>query len=109
MGWLVRDSQVLASAEVARGIGARLRGLMGRDDLEGVLVLRPAKSVHTIGMRFAIDVAYCDSQMVVIATKRMRRYRIGRPRLRAKLVIEAKAGAFERWNLEPGDELEIKV
>ena len=36
-------------------------GLLGRDGIEGALLLRPARSVHTLGMRFAIDVAFCDA------------------------------------------------
>jgi len=34
--------------------------------------------------------------------------RITRPSFRAPLVIEAEAGAFERWSLRTGDQLEIK-
>ena len=108
MAWLVRESEVLASAEVASGIASRMRGLIGRDDVEGALILRPAKAVHTIGMRFAIDVAFCNRDGVVLCVKRMARFRIGRPRMKAKFVIEAKAGAFERWKLQPGDELEVR-
>jgi uncharacterized membrane protein (UPF0127 family) len=41
-------------------------------------------------------------------TATMHPYRVGMPRLRARNVLEAPAGAFERWNLRPGDQLEIK-
>lgn len=108
MAWLLKDGHVLATLEVADGFEARLRGLLGRDGIEGALLLRPARSVHTFGMRFPIDVAYCDRDLRVLGVARMGRYRMGRPRLRAHCVIEAEAGAFERWNLCPGDELEIK-
>ena len=47
-------------------------------------MIRKARSVHTIGMRFPIDVAFCDGDLRVVAVRcRMRRYRIGLPRLRA--------------------------
>ena len=58
MAWFVREGGVLASAEVADRPRARLVGLLGRDELDGVLVLHPARSVHTVGMRFPIDVVY---------------------------------------------------
>jgi uncharacterized membrane protein (UPF0127 family) len=106
--WLVRDEEVLASVEVAGSAWARARGLLGRDGLEGALLLRPAASVHTLGMRFALDVAYCDGDLRVLETVRMGRWRLGRPRVRARAVIEAEAGAFERWSLAPGDELEVQ-
>ena len=108
MPWLLKDGEVLASLEIAEGLEARLRGLLGRDGYEGALLLRPARSVHTIGMRFPIDVAFCDRDLKVLDVVTMRRYRMGRPRLRAHCVIEAEAGAFERWRLMPGDELEIR-
>lgn len=108
MPWLLRDGEVLAVLEVVGSFSARSRGLLGRDALEGAMLIKPARSVHTIGMRFPIDVAFCDRDMVVIATVTMARYRVGRPRLRARCILEAEAGAFERWSLRPGDQLEIK-
>ena len=108
MPWLVRGDDVLAPAEVAASFAARSRGLLGRDGIEGVLLLRPAMSVHTLGMRFDLDVAYCDPDLVVLATTTMARHRLGRPRLRARSVLEAEAGAFERWGLRPGDRLELR-
>ena len=108
MAWLVRDGEVLATLETAATFAGRLRGLLGRDQMNGALLIRPAKSVHTIGMRFPIDVAFCDERLVVLETTTMRRHRLGRPRLRAACVVEASAGAFDRWRLQPGDQLEVK-
>ena len=108
MAWLLKDDQVLAHIEVADSFKARLKGLIGRKDLEGAILLRPARSVHTVGMRFPIDVAYCDRDMRVIALVTMRPLRVGRPRRKAHAVVEARAGAFERWGLEAGDTLEVK-
>ena len=108
MPWLIRDGQVLASVEVAETFGSRLRGLLGREGVEGALLLRPARSVHSLGMRFPVDVAFCDRDLVVVRTVFLRPRRVTRPCLRAQCVIEAEAGAFERWNLRPGDKLEVK-
>ncbi len=108
MAWLVKDGEVLAPLEVADTVAARGRGLLGRDGIDGALLLRPAMSVHTLGMRFAIDVAFCDADLVVIATTRMDRWRLGAPRLRARSILEAEAGAFDRWHLRPGDALEVR-
>jgi uncharacterized membrane protein (UPF0127 family) len=108
MAWLLRDGQVLATVEIARTFRARARGLLGRDHLGGALLIDPARSVHTVGMRFTIDVAYCDRELRVIDTTTMRPFRVGRPRRKAHAVIEAQAGAFERWSLKVGDLLELK-
>jgi uncharacterized protein len=108
MTWLVRDDDVLAVAEVAHSRRARARGLMGRDDVEGALVLRPCRHVHTFGMRFPIDVAFCDSSGTVLHLSTLPPRRMSRPVLHAAFAIEARAGSFYRWNLQPGDVVEIK-
>ena len=111
MPWLVTrdsvDARVLASAEVADTRGARRRGLLGRDSFAGAIVLRPCRWVHTIGMRFPIDVAFLDADGTVIKTMQMHRRRIGIPVWRAHSVVEASAGAFARWGLRVGDQVEV--
>ncbi len=107
MAWLVRDGEVLASLEVADTRAARRKGLLGRDGIEGALLLTPARSVHTLGMRFDIDVAFLDRDGVVKRTVRMRRHRMGLPSWSATSVIEAEAGAFARWNLSVGQVVEV--
>ncbi|PJE96624.1 hypothetical protein CUT44_16385 [Streptomyces carminius] len=88
--------------EVAASLGARTRGLLGRDGIEGALLLTPASGVHTFRMRFAIDVAYLDRGLRVLAVRTMRPGRLGLPRPRARHVLEAEAGAMVRWGLRPG-------
>jgi uncharacterized membrane protein (UPF0127 family) len=106
--WLVRDGEVLATAEVAHTRRERSRGLLGRDGFTGALVFRKCRQVHTIGMRFAIDVAFCDAAGVVLRTVTLRPWRFSPLVWHSKLVIEAEAGAFERWNLRAGDQVEVK-
>lgn len=109
MPWLLREDEVLATLEVAEDRRSRRRGLLGRDGIEGALLLRPARAVHTIGMRFPIDVAFCDADLRVLRTVRMARHRVGRPCRKATCVIEAEAGAFAHWELRPGDQLEVRA
>ncbi|MBK3553894.1 DUF192 domain-containing protein [Streptomyces sp. MBT61] len=45
---------------IAASYRARTRGLLGRDGIEGAMMLTPCGSVHTFRMRFPIDVAYLD-------------------------------------------------
>lgn len=107
MPWLVRDAEVLASVELADGRAARRKGLLGRDDFDGVLRLK-ARSVHTVGMRFPIDVAMCDSQGEVRRVLTMSPWRVSLPRLSFTVVYEARAATFREWNLRPGDVLEVR-
>ena len=108
MSWLVANGRVLASAEVAESRHERTKGLLGRDGLEGALVLTRCRWVHTVGMRFALDVAYVDPDGTVVKTVRMARHRVGFPVPKASWVIEAQAGAFERWGLSIGDVVELR-
>lgn len=108
MPWLLRDGEVLASVEVAATRAARRRGLLGRDGIEGAMLITPARSVHSIGMRFDLDVAWCDRDLVVLRVSRLPRHRVSRPVARARCVIEAEAGSFARWNLAAGDQLELQ-
>jgi uncharacterized membrane protein (UPF0127 family) len=108
MPWLVRGDDVLAAAEVAVTRKVRRRGLLGRDQVEGVLVLRPCRQVHTLGMRFPIDVAFCDRYGFVLHICELRPGRISRFVLHSYFAIEASAGSFERWQLTLGDVVEVK-
>ena len=105
--WLLRGGEVLATAQVAHSYLARVRGLLGRNGYDGALILPHTRSVHTVGMRFAIDVAFLDSRLVVVDVVCMKPWRMTRPRLRCRSVLEAQAGAFERWRIARGDQLEL--
>jgi uncharacterized membrane protein (UPF0127 family) len=107
MAWLVREGRVLATTEIAPTRRARRRGLLGRDGIDGALVLRPCRQVHTFGMRFPIDVVWCDASGQVLRIARLAPSRVSRPVMRARFVVEAEAGATERWGLRAGDVLEL--
>jgi uncharacterized protein len=108
MPWLLRNGEVLASADVAATSSERRRGLLGRDGVDGALVLQPCRQVHTIGMRFPIDVIWCaeDGQVLRVAT--MSPWRVSRFVWRARFVIEAQEGAASRWSLRVGDAVEVR-
>jgi uncharacterized membrane protein (UPF0127 family) len=106
--WILRDGDVLAAAEVMDTWSGRARGLLGRDGYDGAMVLPGVRSVHTVGMRFAIDVAFCDRDLLVLDVARVPPLRMTLPRRRGRTVIEAEAGAFARWGLRPGDRLELR-
>ncbi|MBM3674415.1 MAG: DUF192 domain-containing protein [Actinobacteria bacterium] len=106
--WLMRDGDVLAAAEAPTGRRERARGLLGRADFEGAMVLRPCRSVHTCGMRFAIDVAFCNASGVVVRTMTLRPWRLSPVVWQSAMVVEAAAGAFARWSLCVGDRVELR-
>ena len=87
---------------------SRLCGLLGRralTDEEG-LWLKPCKSIHTVGMRFAIDAVFLDDE------NRVTKIGAGLPPWRVcfapratQSVLELKAGRVKGVGLQVGDRL----
>lgn len=107
-GWLVKNAKVLASLEVVRSPMAKAKGLLGRESLEGAVLLVNTRSVHTVAMKFDIDVAFLDRDNRVIKIIRMVPNRVSLYVIKAKSVIEVEAGALARWGVRIGDELEVR-
>src|SRR5437764_13204113 len=101
-----RTGTTLASVvEVAVTRADRRRGLLGRDalDLSAALILAPCAAVHTVFMRFPIDVVFVDRDGDVRTIVRsLQPWRIAAsPRAYAAV---AMAGGVDR-ELLPGDRL----
>jgi hypothetical protein len=106
---LVCDGVTRVPAEVAGGRSSRARGLLGRDGIDGVLLLPGVRGVHTFAMRFPIDVAFLDRDDRVIDIVQMRPWRLGRTRWRSRSVLEAEAGAMARWSVRVGSTVRLET
>ncbi|MET9729792.1 DUF192 domain-containing protein [Streptomyces sp. NPDC006458] len=102
------ERPVTLPLEVATSYRARTKGLLGRDGIEGALLLSPASGIHTFGMRIPIDVAYLDRRLRVLAVRTMPPGRLGLPRPRARHVLEAEAGAMAGWGLRAGTVVRVE-
>ena len=105
---MVHDGRVLASLERADSLRDRAVGLLGRRELEGALLITGTKGVHTLGMKFPIDVAFCDEDMRIIRIVTLSKHRVSKFERSAACVIETEAGRFRHWKVEAGDQLEIR-
>jgi uncharacterized membrane protein (UPF0127 family) len=94
---LASTRQVLASnIHVATSFRQRLVGLMGRAGLEPeeAMLFERARQVHTFGMRFPIDVVFCDREWrVVHVVHGLRPLRATRVVRGAHRVLELSEGA----------------
>jgi uncharacterized membrane protein (UPF0127 family) len=88
----------------------RLRGLLGRSSLgrgAGLLIER-CGSVHTVGMRFALDLVFLDRAWRVVRV--VRKVRPGRLMVwggwRAARVLESEAGCLDLGEMKVGDTLQ---
>lgn len=99
--------RVATSVEIAATRVSRRRGLLGRDRLDqaSALLLAPCSAVHTVGMRFAIDVVFLDRQGYAVKVVRdLRPWRMALA-TGARVVIEMTAGSLGSDLVLPGDRL----
>lgn len=69
-------------------------------------MIEPARQVHTFGMRYALDVCFCDRGWRVVHVRRsIPRGRVTRWVRRARFAVEMRAGAL--GDMRPGDQLSI--
>jgi uncharacterized membrane protein (UPF0127 family) len=101
----------IAEVELADTPWTRARGLLGRSGLPpGVaLWLSPCRSIHTLGMRFAIDVVFVDAAFEVVALfAALPPRRLVWGGWRARGAFEFAAGEAARLGVSPGDRLALR-
>jgi uncharacterized membrane protein (UPF0127 family) len=75
---------------------ARLRGLAWRDDAPGALHLPRCRSVHTFGMRFALDLFWLDAGGALVRVDRDVPPRRFKSCARARSVVEVRSAERDR-------------
>ena len=99
-------SQRVAVADTALSRFVSLLGRRGLGPGEGLLI-KPSSGVHTIGMRFAIDVVALDKQLRVVEVwPNLKPYRMSRLSLTFRSMLELPAGEIARTEIKIGDQLE---
>jgi uncharacterized membrane protein (UPF0127 family) len=102
---VVADRVAIADTEISRMVG--LLGKRGLDAGEG-LWIRPSSGVHTVGMKFTIDVIGLDSKLRVIKLwPNLVPWRLTSLSWRMRSVVELPAGAIAAAGVEVGDTLKI--
>jgi hypothetical protein len=107
-GWLLRDGDVVCALEMTDSFAERAKGLRGRDQCEGGLHLAGVRSVHTVGMKFPLDVAFLSDELVILRLVRLSPWRIALAGRGVRSVLQTEAGSLERWGVRVGDQLVIR-
>ena len=102
------DGRAVGPIRVAATRRARYRGLLGEDSIDGALLLLKTNGVHTIGMRFPIDVAYLSRTLKVIDITHLAPNRWSRNRLTARHTLETAEGRLTEWGIERGSQLTVE-
>lgn len=105
-----RDSVLGERVEVADTTLTRFVGLMGRRGLSPGhgLLIQPSSGVHTLWMRFSIDVLLLDKEHRVLSVYRnLRPFRMSGVNLKAASALELPAGTIAATGTEAADRLRI--
>jgi uncharacterized membrane protein (UPF0127 family) len=109
---LTKNTWLATKVRKADNFITRLVGLLKRRHLgpEEALWLMPSKGIHTIGMKFPIDVVFLNKNCVILAMiSGMMPYRISGVHLRAFSILELPNGTIKKSQTEVGDQLEISL
>jgi len=97
--------------EVASTAAQKVKGLLGRECLEDGqgLLFKGCASLHTLFMRFPIDVAFMDKRGKVLKIARgVGPFRLVAAPLKAFYALELPAGAIDRSRTKVGDRLRFE-
>jgi uncharacterized membrane protein (UPF0127 family) len=105
-----RGTMVGERVRRSRHVLHRLLGLLPRASLspgEGLWLI-PCRLIHTVGMRFRIDVIYLDRELRVVGLQAgLRPFRLGQALAGTHSVLELGAGTIAASGTRPGDQLRV--
>ena len=109
-----RNAYLATHISVAGTHWSRLRGLMGKDASsfpagDGLWIV-PSRGVHTLAMKFAIDVLYLDSKKIVVHVEQnLKPWRVARVSMHTASVLELPGNTLKSSGTTVGDEIEIAL
>jgi uncharacterized membrane protein (UPF0127 family) len=109
-----RNAYLANRLSVADTHWSRFRGLMGTDAASfpagSGLWITPSRGVHTLGMKFPIDVLYLDTNQCVVHVEwNLKPWRVARVSVRTASVLELPGNSLKSSGTAVGDEIEIAL
>jgi uncharacterized protein len=109
-----RQAHLATEMSVAGTHWSRFRGLIGTEAANfpagrGLWIV-PCHGVHTLGMRFPIDVIYLDGDKIVVHLENeLKPWRMAPVRMRAASVLELPGQTIQATGTSLGDVIEITL
>jgi uncharacterized protein len=109
-----RNAYLATRLSIAGTHWSRLRGLMGRNVASfpagnGLWII-PSRGVHTLAMRFPIDVLYLDrDKHVVHVEENLKPWRVAKVSIQTASVLELPGNTLKSSGTAVGDEIEIAL
>jgi len=109
-----RKAYLATHLSVAGTHWSRLRGLMGKDAASfpagNGLWIVPSRGVHTLAMKFPIDVLYLDTKKhVVHVEQNLQPWGVARVSMHTASVLELPGNTLKSSGTAIGDEIEIAL
>ncbi|HEY6767809.1 MAG TPA: DUF192 domain-containing protein [Candidatus Sulfotelmatobacter sp.] len=109
-----RQAYLATELALANTHWSRLCGLMGASSADFAqgrgLWIVPCHGVHTLAMRFPIDVVYLSSDRTVVhVEKQLRPWRFAPIRMQAATVLELPSGKAVETQTSVGDKIDINM
>ncbi len=84
----------------------RFKGLMGKKDFKDAMIFANLKdsSIHTMFMRFKIDVYFIDENKIIFEKVTLKPWRFYKPKKQAKYILETQKNKLK---LKIGDKLDL--
>jgi len=107
-----RTTYLATELMIARTHWSRFRGLMATDASrfrrgQGLWIV-PSHGIHTLAMRFPIDVVYLDQERIVVhVEEELKPWRMAAIRVRAASVLELPIGTVRDSKTALGDQVDI--
>ena len=106
---ITKNRIVANDAKVANDFFTRLKGLLGTRKLEEGkgLIIQPCSSIHTVGMKYAIDVLFIDKNdqiLKIVMDMPAGKFSICR---NSNYVVELPAGVIASTGTALGDKLAL--
>ena len=109
-GWLLHNGDVVCALELAETSQERRRGLRlsGGERPAGAVALSGVRVLHGVGLAESIDLAFLADDLTVVRVTRLSPWGLAVCPRGVSRVLHAEAGAFERWGVAAGLQLEIR-
>lgn len=106
---LVIENKEIIELRVAKSMFARMKGLMGKKNINYALLFNPCNNIHTFFMKEKIDVLYLDKKGYIINFDNgIKPWKFGRIIKGGKTVIELPASTINKFNIRIGQYVQVK-
>lgn len=106
---LLIDNQEIIEVKFADTTFSRMKGLMGKKNIDFALFFNKCNNIHTFFMKEPIDVIYIDKNSIIVGIENpIVPWRIGKIVFKAKSLIELPKNTINKYNINIGQKVNFK-